>query len=64
MNASQLKAELQKFAKKHGRNNLTQVEIDFMTGSIDFTGYLNRCYDEYVKTSVSRQRQSDRGYRK
>ena len=52
MNAAQLKATLQKLAKEYGRNNLTPVEIDYLTGKIDFTGYLNRCYVEYINTPM------------
>lgn len=48
MDGKELKECLKLHAAKHGIKSLTRLEQDYLKGRIDYTGYLNGCYDEYV----------------
>ncbi len=47
MNETELKQHLKDIEKVHGTKVLLPIEIEYMNGKINFTAYLNRCYQEF-----------------
>ena len=48
MDGKELKECLKLHTAKHGIKSLTRRERDYLQGRIDYTGYLNGCYEEYI----------------
>jgi hypothetical protein len=48
MDGKELKEFLKIHAAKHGIKSLTLRERDFLQGRIDYTCYINGCYEEYI----------------
>ena len=55
MDAKELKQTLSDYAKQHGLDALSAAEKDFLTGRLDYTGYLQRCYADYSKGKLKKQ---------
>ncbi len=56
MNPRELKDHLYQQVKKSGPNSITQLEHEYMTGKIDFNTYLSRCYADYAKGYLSKNK--------
>ena len=56
MDPKELKLTLSNHAKQHGFDSLSAPEKDYLTGRLDYTGYLQRCYADYSKGKLKKQR--------
>ena len=56
MNPRELKNHFYKIVKENGPNSITKFEHEYMTGKIDFNLYLDRCYADYAKGDLSKNK--------
>ena len=58
MDAKELKQVLKDIADEFGLESswLSPAERDFLTGRLDYTGYMQRCYADYSKGKLKKQR--------